>query len=86
MKIFFYKALLVLIFFIVGIHFSFGLIKKQINNEILHFYSKDNVEKTKNKIREEIRNSLNKEVLINSDDAKLLKLFYDKVKKDLENN
>lgn len=84
MKIFFYKALLILIFFIVGIHFSFGLIKKQIKNEILHFYSKDNIEKIKNKIREEIKNSLNKEVLINSDDTKLLKSFYLKVKKDLE--
>lgn len=84
MKIFFYKSILIFFLFILAIHYSFGLIKKQMKNEYSNLSSKENVEKIKNKIREEIKNSLNKEVLINSDDAELIKSFYNKVKKDLE--
>ena len=43
MKIFFYKSILVFILFILAIHFSFSVIKKEIKNEYIEFFSKENV-------------------------------------------
>jgi regulatory protein YycI of two-component signal transduction system YycFG len=85
MKIFFYKVLLVFVFFILSIHFSYGLIKKKITNEILNLSSKENVEHLKNKIREEIKNGSNKKILIEPEDVKLINRFYNKIRSDLQN-
>ena len=58
MKIFFYKSILVFILFILAIHFSFTIIKKQIKNDYLNFISKENVEYIKDKIRVELKNGI----------------------------
>jgi hypothetical protein len=84
MKLFFYKSLIVFIFFLIGFHFTFGIIKKEIKKEIMYFSSKENIEQIKNKIREEIKNGSNKESILNEEDVKLLKVYYDKLKKDFE--
>ena len=85
MKLFFYKSLTILVFFLIAVHFSFGILKKKIQNEIQNFSSKENVEKIKNKIREELGNSSKKENIINSKDAELINSFIKKIKKDLNN-
>lgn len=84
MKIFFYKSIIVFVLFILGIHFSFGLIKKNIKVEINNFFSKENIDYFKNKTREEIRGSLNKKNIMNENDAKLLNLFLKKLTSELE--
>jgi hypothetical protein len=84
MKLFFYKSLIIFIFFLIGFHFTFGIVKKEIKNEMIHFTSKENIEKIKKKIREEIKNGTNKENILNEEDVKLLKVYYDKLKKDFE--
>jgi len=86
MKIFFYKSILVFILFILAIHFSFTVIKKQIKNDYLNFISKENVEYIKDKIRVELKNGIKKEVLINSEDANLINSFLIKVRSELKNN
>ena len=84
MKFFFYKSLIIFIFFLIGFHFTFGIVKKEIKNEMIHFTSKENIEKIKKKIREEIKNGTNKENILNEEDVKLLKAYYDKLKKNFE--
>lgn len=86
MKIFFYKSILVFILFILAIHFSFSVIKKEIKNEYLNFVSKENVEHIKDKIRVELKNGIEKENLISSEDANLINNFFIKIKSELENN
>lgn len=84
MKIFFYKSLIVFILFIIGIHFSFGIIKKNVKSEINNFFSKENIEYFKNKTRDEIRSGLNKKEILNENDAKLLNLFFDKILSEIK--
>ena len=84
MKIFFYKSILVFTLFVLAIHFSFGLIKKDLKREYTNLISKEKVEDIKNKIREELKSGVQKEVLINPEDAKLLNAFLKKLKSELE--
>jgi hypothetical protein len=84
MKIFFYKSILVFVLFILAIHFSYGVITKQIKREYTNLISKEKVEHIKNKIREELKNGAEKKSLISSDDAKLLNNFILKIKSELE--
>ncbi len=86
MKIFFYKSILVFILFILAIHFSFSVIKREIKNEYLDFVSKENVEHIKDKIRVELKNGIEKENLISSEDANLINNFLIKVKSELKKN
>jgi regulatory protein YycI of two-component signal transduction system YycFG len=84
MKIFFYKSILVFILFILAIHLSFGLIKKQVKREYTNLISKEGVEHFKNKIREELNNATKKKILINSEDTELLNNFLIKLKSELK--
>ena len=84
MKIFFYKSILVFVLFILAIHFSFGVITKQVKREYTNLISKEKVEHIKNKIREELKNGAEKKSLISSDDAELLNNFILKIKSELK--
>ncbi len=84
MKFFFYKSVLIFVLFILAVHFSFGIITKQIKREYTDLISKEKVEHIKNKIREELKNGAKKESLINTEDAELLNNFIIKLKSELE--
>ncbi len=86
MKIFFYKSILIFFLFILAIHYSYGVIKKQIKSEFQSLVSKENVEYIKNKIREELKDGIEKKQLINSEDAILINNFSKKIKLELEKN
>ena len=74
-----------MVLFVIGIHFSFSLIKNNLKRDYDKLISKENVENIKNKIREELKDGVEKEVLINSEDAMLLKQFLKKLKKTFIN-
>tara|TARA_X000001036_G_C20674562_1_gene803686 strand:- start:1050 stop:1316 length:267 start_codon:yes stop_codon:yes gene_type:complete len=84
MKIFFYKSILVFVLFILAVHFSFGLIKKDLKRDYTNLISKEKIEDIKNKIRQELKNGVEKEVLLDPEDAKLLNNFFIKLKSELE--
>ena len=84
MRLFFYKSILVFVLFILAIHFSFGVITKQIKREYTNLISKEKIEHIKNKLREELKNGAKKESLISSDDAELVNNFLIKLKSELE--
>tara|TARA_B100001057_G_C22807574_1_gene934105 strand:- start:1123 stop:1383 length:261 start_codon:yes stop_codon:yes gene_type:complete len=83
MKLFFYKSILVFFLFIIAIHFSFGLIKNELKRELTKISSKENIEQIKGKIREEIRDGLDKDRYLNHEDAELLNNFMNKIKSEL---
>ena len=56
---------------------------KEINHEIEKIQSKESVDKIKDKFREELRNAIEKENYLNQEDAKLIKDFINKIKKEL---
>ena len=84
MKIFFYKSILVFALFILAIHFSFGVIKKQMKREYSSVISKEKIEYIKDKLREELKKGTEKQMLINFEDAKLLNEFLNKLKSELK--
>ena len=86
MKVFFYKSVLIFFLFILAIHFSYGLIKKQVKNEYNNLISKERSEHIKNKIRKELKNGIEKDQLINPEDANLINNFLNKIKSELEKN
>ena len=86
MKIFFYKSILVFALFILAVHFSFGIITKELKREYSKLISKEKVEHIKNKIREELKNGVEKDKILHEDDARLINQFILKLKKDLKDN
>jgi len=62
------------------------VIKKQVKNEYINLISKEKVEYIKDKIREELRIGIEKEILINAEDAELLNNYIIKLKTELEKN
>jgi len=86
MKLFFYKSLLVFSLFIIAVHFSFGLIKNELKREFNKLVSKENAEQFKNKIREEMKNAVNKDDFLDNEDAILINKFLSKIRDDLTKN
>ena len=86
MKIFFYKSILIFVLFILAIHFSFGLIKKELSREISNLTSKESLEAMKDKLREEIKIGSEKDNILKPEDAKIIKRFLDKVQSELINS
>mgnify|MGYP006172644587 CR=1 FL=1 len=86
MKIFFYKSILIFILFLLGAHYSFGLITKGLKHKYENFATKENMEKLKTKVRKELKNGSEKDVLLSPADAKLINKFLLKIKSELEKN
>ena len=85
MKIFIYKTLTIFLIFFIFYKLTIGQTINQIQAKVNFLYSKENIENFKIKLREEIKNSLDKERYISVEDAELLNAFFEKVQKDLEN-
>tara|TARA_E500000178_G_scaffold159452_1_gene159259 strand:+ start:1532 stop:1792 length:261 start_codon:yes stop_codon:yes gene_type:complete len=83
MKLFFYKSILVLFLFLVGFHYSFNYVLKIVKANIEQNFSRDNIEQVKNKIKEEMKVAINKDVFISEEDSNLINKFLDKISSDL---
>ena len=86
MKIFVYKTLFVFLCIFLLFHLTFGAKLREIEGQLEYFKSKENIEIIKNKIRDEIRNAINKERYLNKEDAQLINNFIDKIKTELKNS
>ena len=85
MKIFVYKTLFVFVCVFIVFQLTFGAKIRQLNSELEEFKSKKNIENIKNKIRDELKNAVEKEKYLSPDDAKLINDFINKLKKELSN-
>ena len=86
MKIFFYKSILVFFLFLVAFHLSYGYISKRVKSLVDERISRESLQLIKDKIKDEMKVALTKDDYINPDDAKLINMFLEKVKTDLNKN
>ena len=84
MKIFFYKCILVFSLFLIGFHYSFNYVVKFTKTKINNNFSKENIERLKNKLRNEMKVGIDKKVFISKEDAKLINDFLEKITLDLD--
>ena len=80
MKIFFYKTLLVALVFFVTFKLTIGSLTNEIENKIYKIKSKENIEKLKENLRNQIILALEKDEFIKNDDAELINSFLKKSK------
>ena len=83
MKIFFYKSILVFFLFLAGFHYSFNYVVKFTKNKVSSNFSKENIEVLKDKIKNEMKTGINKDVFISKEDAQIINGFLDKIITDL---
>ena len=76
MKLFIYKLLISLAAIYVMFQLTIGLVLKDFEKKITQFKSQENIVLTKDKIREELNNGINKDRILSPADAKLLKSFF----------
>ena len=87
LKRFIIKLVMVTFSIIVIINVTYNLIfaeKFENINKLLQLDNKENIEKMKDKMREEIREGLAKDKIFNEEDKKLLYQFYLKVKNEFK--
>ena len=86
MKIFVYKTLFVFVCIFVLFQLTFGLKIKQFKDELGKIQSKENISHVKNKVRDELKNAVQKDNYLNPEDAKLINDFINKTKSELSKN
>ena len=87
LKRFIIKLVMVTFSIIVIINVTYNLIfaeKFENINKLLQLDNKENIEKMKDKMRDEIREGLAKDKIFNEEDKKLLYQFYLKVKNEFK--
>ena len=87
LKRFIIKLVMVTFSIIVIINVTYNLIfaeKFENINKLLQLDNKENIEKMKDKMRDEIRDGLAKDKIFNEEDKKLLYQFYLKVKNEFK--
>ena len=85
MKIFIYKTLFVFFLTFILFQLTIGVKLKQLNKQIEYIKSDENIQFLKEKIRKELRSATKKEKILNDDDAKLMKLFLEKINVEINN-
>ena len=83
MKIFIYKALIVVFLFFLLFEFTIGQKIKKIDSKIENLNSKQEREKIANKLRNEIEKANQKENILSEKDRELLSKFINKIIKEL---
>ena len=86
MRIFIYKLLITLAGIYILFQLTIGLFVKEVKKNISKFSSSENISIVKDKIREEIKNGIKKEKILNESDSVLLKKFIEKISKEINNN
>ncbi len=86
MKIFVYKTLFVFVCIFILFQLTVGVKIKQLNNQLNQLKSQKNIYYLKNKLRNELKNAVEKENYLSPEDAKLINDFLNKIKKELSNN
>ena len=86
MKIFVYKALFVFVCIFILFQLTVGVKIKQLNSQLNQLKSQKNIYYLKDKLRNELKNAVEKENYLSPEDAKLINDFLNKIKKELSNN
>ena len=85
MRLFVYKSLFIFLCILITFKLTIGSLLKDVETKISQIKSKENIVLIKDKIREEVRGSLNKDQILNTEDAILLKKFLEKINSEIQN-
>jgi len=85
MKFYVYKVLFFFFCLFLFYQFTIGLQIRSINNKIENYKKKETILKFKKKIREELNKGLDKDKILDNDDALLLKKFIEKINAEIKN-
>ena len=83
MKIFIYKTVIVSVFIVVVFKLTISSLVTNYEKKIYENLNKEKIEFVKDKLRNEIKNGLNKKKILNNDDALLIKKFLNKIKLEI---
>ena len=84
MKIFIYKSIFICCLFIIVFHLTIGFLINSYKKEIYNTFSKDKILFLKNKLREEIKKSNQKERILYPEDAKIFGEFVRKILSEIK--
>ena len=79
MRIFFYKFIIIIVGLFILYQLTIGFTIKKIQQKFYSINVKEKSEFLKDKLREEIRNTLKKDEILTKEDAILIKKFYLKI-------
>ena len=85
MKMFIYKSLITVLLIFVLFHATFGYMVRSYEEKFYNTFSKDQIKSVKNKVRAEIKKGLDKDRILEKDDALMIKKFIDKISKEINN-
>ena len=83
MKIFFYKSLFIFIALFILFEVTIGSLAHDFEKRIDNYFSKNNIENYKIKIRDELQDSTRKDRILKKEDAKLLGQFLKKIESEI---
>lgn len=84
MKIFIYKSIFICFLFVIVFHLTFGFIIKSYKKEFYNTFSKDKILLLKNKLREEVKKSNQKERILYPEDAEVFGKFIRKILSEIK--
>ena len=84
MKIFIYKTLIISFLIFTLFHLTIGYTIRGFETRFFNTFSKEKINYVKDKIREEIKNSISKERILEEEDAKNLGKFIDKIINEIQ--
>ena len=83
MKLFIYKSLLVFFLIFLLFQLTIGSVIKNYENKMDQYFTKQNLDQVKLKIREEMKNAIKKENYLSPEDAELINKFLKKLQKEI---
>ena len=86
MRLFFYKSVFIFISIFILYKVTIGQLIKDYENRIDQTISKENINKFESKLRSEIKKSIQKDRILNEEDARLMGQFLKKIKIEINNS
>ena len=83
MKLFIYKSLVIFLILFLGFHLTFRSAQRSIERKIDNLTSKENIDVFKDNIRKQIKEIIEKDQIINKEDALLIRKLLEKVQKEI---
>ena len=83
MNKFLYKTIIIFVFLLIFYHLTIGSKIREFESKIENLKSEENINFIKTKVREEMKNAIEKDEYLNRDDAKLINQFLNKIRKEL---
>ena len=83
MRIFIYKTLFIFLCIIIVYKMTIGSLMNKFESKLDSISSKENIVTIKEKIRDEMSESIKKDQILNKEDAILIKKFLNKIKSEI---